>query len=140
MVLRDRREKIGRGQVLRRRLKPQLIGPRRVLRDGDDRRFSGFSLFSLFSLNALFSAFAGVAFFALRALLTDGSLFADRAAFARFAAFASGIDRALRTGVPFRSARPVPRAARPAPEWSHTFRTAPAGSPRFPCTFRHNNS
>lgn len=84
MVRTDGREEVRRRQLLRRRLKIQLVTPRRVLRDRNDRRFAvrtalprnalfsllaAFPFFARFSLFSAFALCSGFAFLALNALL-----------------------------------------------------------------------
>ena len=71
MVFGERREEVGRRQLLLAGLEVQFIAARRILGDGDDGRFT---VFALGTLGALFALFTGIALLALRTLNTLLSL------------------------------------------------------------------
>ena len=75
MIFGERREEVGRRQLLLAGLEVQFIAARRILSDGDDRCFT---VFALGTLNTLLALFTGIAFFALRTLLAGIALLALR--------------------------------------------------------------
>ena len=79
MVFGERREEVGRRQLLLAGLEVQFIAARRILGDGDDGRFT---VFALGTLGALFALFTGIALLALRTLNTLLSLRSRTAAVA----------------------------------------------------------
>ena len=79
MVFGERREEVGRRQLLLAGLEVQLIAARRILGDGDDRCFT---VFALVTLNTLLALFTGIALLALRPLNTLLSLRSRTAAVA----------------------------------------------------------
>ena len=79
MIFGERREEVGRRQLLLAGLEVQLIAARRILGDGDDGRFT---VFTLGTLNTLLALFTGIALLALRTLNTLLSLRSRTAAVA----------------------------------------------------------
>ena len=79
MIFGERREEVGRRQLLLAGLEVQFIAARRILGDGDDGRFT---VFALGTLGALFALFTGIALLALRTLNTLLSLRSRTAAVA----------------------------------------------------------
>ena len=79
MIFGERREEVGRRQLLLAGLEVQFIAARRILGDGDDRCFT---VFALGTLNTLLALFTGIALLALRTLNTLLSLRSRTAAVA----------------------------------------------------------
>ena len=71
MIFGERREEVGRRQILLAGLEVQLIAARRILSDGDDRCFT---VFALRTLNTLLSLRSWTATVALHTLWTDLAL------------------------------------------------------------------
>ena len=74
VVFGERREEVGRRQLLLAGLEVQLIAARRILGDGDDGRFTGIALLALRTLNTLLSLRSRTAAVALHTLWTDLAL------------------------------------------------------------------